>query len=291
MSDNGIPMVTPPMGVRTPMGGVPGQALGVQTAPPQQQFAPVPPVQPATATVAMPTAAPPWSQQPPLTATTEVVPPIDPQMEGYLVQALQQNVPSGEILRYFQQISIDQLRAVAQKHGLTLHEGQPLPQQPQVQVPQQPAPQLPPIAQAQAAQAQTSAELGAAEAERVAQAQRVTKKKHWPLIKQALLADRNATAEQIAAAIHAPVEGIRKAMGEILREIDTEAQFPQATPGMQLPQGDAYAEGQIASAAPAYIRRLLAIALDLETLAKARGYTYLELEAAAAALGTVASTR
>jgi hypothetical protein len=289
MSDNGIPMVVPPMGVRTPMGGAMGQPLGVQTAPPQQQFAPVPPVQPTqpTQTVPMPTAAPPWAAQPQVQVS-----PIDPQMEGYVVQALRQNAAAAEILHYFPQVVLEQLRAVAQKHGLVLNEGLPQVQQP-VQ-PTQTAPALlPPIAAAQAPQAQTSAELGAAEAEKVAQAQRVTKKKHWPLIKQALLADRNATAEQIAAAIHAPVEGIRKAMGEILREIDTEAQFPQAAQSPM--QGDApldMSQNPSPVAAPPYIQRLLAIAVDLETLARARGYTYLELEAASAALGTViASTR
>lgn len=161
MTGNGtVPAVVPPMGVRGPLGGGAAPTLGVGAPAPQQQFAPVPPVQPAQPQVQQ-NAAPPWAAPAPAQPQPPAIPP---EIEGYIVQGLQNGAPlhgPEGILHYFPQATADAVRALAQRHGLPVNEELPQVQQPV----QQPVPvqaELPPIAAMMAPQAQVSAQIGVA---------------------------------------------------------------------------------------------------------------------------------
>lgn len=286
MTGNGqVPAVVPPMGVRGPLGGGAAPALGVGAPAPQQQFAPVPPVQPQQVN-----AAPPWA------ATPAQLPPsnLPPEVEQYIAQGLQAGAPlSGpaSILQYFPQATEADVRAIAQKFGLTVNEAPPQVQPP---VQAQPVQPMPPIAAAMAPQAQISAQVGANEqATDVKPALRVTKK-HHPLIQQALEADPNATAEQIAAALHIPLEGTRKVLEDMRRELALKTQFGVAAPAQDAHTAAASAMMQSTAAEavspvlPPQAQRVIQIMVDLQQLAQARGYDYLEIESVSAVLSVQA---
>lgn len=294
MSGNGIPAVVPPMGGRRPLGGGEAPTLGVGAPIPQQQFAPVPPVQPQTQL-----AIPPWAQQAtaPQPTPEQLLDQKFPASEQELVLGgLKAGAPASEILAWFKQWTLEDLGVLAARHGLGLSTAAP--------AVEQAAPALPPVAAAHAPVAQASANAGLAQqAQTEAQqlAQRVTKK-HWPAIEQAMRANANATAEEIAAALKIPVEGTRKVMKDLALKIGAEAvaggagvlQNPAAPVA-----GDGYVEGILAktqdvpverrtytpSVEPGKWARQTALLDQVEALAQANGCSYLEIEAAAVFLG------
>jgi hypothetical protein len=251
---------------------------------PQQQFAPVPPVQP-TAQVQ----APPWAAQPATPVEESIDQKYNAAEQDMILGGLRNGAPADEIIHWFPKLTFKDLDVLAQRNGLPFPDVKPqlAAAQQQAQQVQEPTPPiaaaLPPIAALHAPAAAASAAAGI---EQEALAQRVTKKTHHPLIEAILRQNPAATAEQIAAHLKIPLEGTKKAMKEIQLRLGAEqVAGPLGLVQPELPAQPTYTAQAAQPQEPTKWARLNGLFDAIEAFSRDSGYSYLEIESAAVLLG------
>lgn len=316
---NGVPQVTPPMGDRRPLGGGPSVPLPLQGGPAQPVQSTMPPPSWMAGPQAM-TLAPPQSVGERLAdrhGAAQAKTLIDQALQG-----LKYNAPAHEIVQFLPGLTLEDLHDIAREHGLAVNVGSGSLEQPGT------------IAQAMAPAAQASAEAGLAQltsaivttpapqqpplaASSGPPAQRVTKK-HHPLIEEALLRALRTnqpppTAEQIAAAINAPLPGVQKFIREAMPRLQAQVTAERVGgngAASTTPSNGAPASTTLATSPPQpapmqqafdttlYEKAPLPVDDEIEsrtvellrgirTLAHSGGFSFAEVEAAAALLSTL----
>ena len=288
-------MVAPPHGVRTPIDGGPTQPL------PVGGFAPVKPMMPTAMQWPQQQGGPQWAPQaaaPAVPARPPLEARLHPNDRANIIEGIRMGALAAEISPHFPnaQLTIDDLRLIAQQAGLQLNEGGIVPaaaQQSVAPVQQlQPQPQPQPTA-AQHEQLAASAAVPIVEKKEV---KRITQK-HWPAIEQ--LMNQGANAAQIAQQLGLREDGVERAIKEIVKARGQQQQPPQSPQqgelatlhnGMQsvqsegLPLRDAVDEVFQEPMASGAVGRAVGALGAVRDFARASGYSYREIEAAAGLL-------
>lgn len=269
MSGNGPShfQVVPPMGQRAPLGGAQAQPLLPGAAPPPLGGAPVPPAQP------------PWAAPAPVqhAATPPPVVIVNPQgrdVTAEIVEGLQFGAaffgPSG-LAHYYPFLAIEQVRLLAQQHGLTLNETPPA----------APAP-------AQAAPAPGGAPIAAEKRKRL------NKKDDIPRIEQFL--KEGASAAQISDAIGLQLASVEKAIASLASPPSAPDPRQDELPHVGTPANPISAvQAPVPYAPPAVetetlsgaVERALFVAHEVMTFARERSVSLREIRAAARLLEVV----